>query len=105
MLRFPDHPIRVEYQKEREKYYKSAQQKLSDIKKKTVLLDPMTYYGPNSFTDEEKDALNYFKETGFYVDYQDINHPPCRYDTRKSLVLKMYNQEMRDEFLRTIDNK
>ena len=59
---FPDWPERVAYQKEQEKFYKSALAKLRESRKLSIL----DKSAEKLLTVQEKDAWNYFNGTGFY---------------------------------------
>jgi hypothetical protein len=53
----------------------------------------------------EKDALNYFNGTGSYKKYQNPKTLPNIFDTRQSFLLKMEDREVRENFLKTYNNR
>ena len=59
----------------------------------------------NRYTKEELDAIDYFQGTGFYARQQDPKMKPNIYDTRQSFLLKMHDDQMRDEFLASFNRK
>ncbi len=51
------------------------------------------------FSTEEKDAIVYFRGTGFYTDCQRLEERPNVFDTRETFLLKMHNPKMREKSL------
>ena len=49
--------------------------------------------------------MDYFQGTGFYARQQDPKMKPNIYDTRQSFLLKMHDDQMRDEFLASFNRK
>jgi hypothetical protein len=86
----------VKYQTEKTKLCKSAQKKLQSLR--PIFLPSMHM---NLLSHEEKDALNYFRGTGFYAYYQNPKVKPNILDTGRSFLVKMQNFEMRNKFLKT----
>ncbi len=93
--RFPDWQNRIDYQKKQEELYKSAMKKQREIKR---LKDVF-------YTKEELDAIDYFHGTGIYRKHQDPRVKPNIFDTRQSFLLKMHDDQMRDEFLASFNRK
>jgi hypothetical protein len=92
---FPDSNERINYQKEQAKFYRSAQSKIFEAKRTGRA------YPEKILSSRERDAIDYFQGTGFYEKYQAPGVKPNIYDTRKSFLLKMENDdEMREEFLK-----
>ena len=89
---FPDSDERSAYQKKQTKIALLAMKKAREAKRTKVSVE---------YTTEELDALNYFKGENNYKDYQDPKTVPNVFDTRKSFLLKMRNEEMRKKFLRS----
>ena len=85
---FPDWSGRMDYQKKQEKIFKSAMRK-----------------NPKFYTKEELDARDYFQGNGFYKKQQDPRVKPNIFDTRQSFLLKMHDDQMRDEFLASFNRK
>ena len=101
---FPDWPDRVEYQKEREKYYKSGLAKINQQKKYVYNSDYRRSL--KLLTDQEIDALDYYSGKGFYKQHQNEEALPNIYDSRKSLLLKMKkNAKVRTEFITTLNER
>ena len=98
MKTFPDWEARMDYQKKREKFYKSAIKKQTELKRLRIK-DTSGFY-----TKEEEDARNYFHGKGFYVKQQDTNVKPNIFDTRQSFLIKMHNPVMRQNFLNSLKN-
>ena len=98
---FPDWPERIVYQKEQEKFYKSARAKLQEARKFRI---PNKFVG-KLLTVPEKDALNYFNGTGFYKEHQNPKTSPNIFDTRRSFLLKMEDREVRENFLKSYNNR
>lgn len=93
---FPDHQSRIDFQKDREKYYRSG---LAKLKAERQLLIYRNKPG-SSLTDQERDAFDYLYGRNFYKHHQDLKTSPNRFDTRKSFLLKMKkNPDMRRKFL------
>lgn len=89
---FPDWEERMEYEKKQRDIYNSAQKKLK--------MSPLGLSSSKKFfSAEEKDAIAYFEGTGFYQYHQKIEKRPNVFDTRETFLLKMHNQEIRDNFL------
>jgi hypothetical protein len=86
----------VKYQTEKTKLCKSAQKKLQNFK---TLFPPSMHM--KLLTHQEKDALDYFRGTGFYAHYQNPKVKPNIFDSRRSFLIKMQNFEMRNTFLKT----
>ena len=100
---FPDWPERVAYERKREKHYKSGLAKIKEQKKYVHNLDYERSL--KLLTDEEKDALDYYREEGFYKEHQDLKTSPNVFDSRQSFLLKMENIEMRTKFLKTLNER
>jgi hypothetical protein len=96
---FPDWPERVAYQKEQEKFYKSAQAKLQEAKKLRISEKSLF------LTVQERDALNYFNGTSFYEEHQNPKTLPNIFDTRQSFLLKMESHFVRTNFLNSYNWK
>ena len=89
---FPDWKERMEYEKKQREIYYSAQKKRK--------MSPLGISSSKEFfSEEEKDAIAYFKGTGFYHYHQKIDKKPNIYDTRETFLLKMHDSEIRDNFL------
>jgi hypothetical protein len=56
-------------------------------------------------TPEEKDTFDYFNGVGFYKNYQNPRTSPNRYDTRRSFLVKMENEEMCGKFLESYNRQ
>ena len=54
---------------------------------------------PDFYTKEQLDAISYFQGTGFYQEHQDPKIAPNIYDTRQTLLLKMHDLILRNDFL------
>ena len=52
---------------------------------------------------EELDAISYFKGTGFYAKQQDPKMKPNIFDTRQTFLLKMHDETVRREFLKSFN--
>ena len=96
---FPDWDGRMSYQKKQEKFYKSTMTKQAELRRVRMIDRPSLY------TKEELDAIDYFQGTGFYARQQDPKMKPNIYDTRQSFLLKMHDDQMRDEFLASFNRK
>lgn len=96
---FPDWEARIDYQKKQEELYKSARKKKYEIKR-LRMLDSNRYY-----TKEELDAIAYFEGTDNYAEYQDLKTRPNIFDTRQSFLLKMHDDNMRNQFLEAYNRK
>jgi len=53
----------------------------------------------------EKDALNYFNGTRFYKRYQNPKTLPNIFDKKQSLLLKMEDRRVRENFLKSYKNR
>ena len=51
------------------------------------------------YTKEELDAIDYFNGRGFYKKKQDRSQKPNRFDTRESLLRKVRDPAVLEEFL------
>lgn len=96
---FPDWNQRINYQKKQENFYKSAMKKQAALRR-TRMMDKRNHY-----TKEELDAIAYFQGTGFYAKQQDPKMKPNIYNTRQSFLLKMHDDQVRDEFLASFNRK
>lgn len=96
---FPDWSERMSYQKTREEFYKSAMKKQAELRRTGMMERPTRY------TKDELDAVAYFEGTGFYSKVQDSekNPKPCIYDTRQSFLIKMQDNEIRRNFLKSFN--
>ena len=56
------------------------------------------------YSKEELDAVDYFHGTGFYKKEQDRKMKPNIFDNRRSFILKMEDDEIRDKFLESDNN-
>lgn len=56
-------------------------------------------------TSQEKDALDYFRGTGFYQSQQDVSTPRNMFDTRETFLKKMQNFEMRNKFFNSYNKR
>ena len=89
---FPDWEKRMDYQKEREKFYRSGLTRIAQAKRVRV---------DYKLTKQEQDAFDYFTGQNFYKDYQSLETPPNIFDTRSSFLLKIEkNKDMRENFLK-----
>lgn len=95
---FPDWDERMNYQKKQENFYKSAMKKQAELRRIKVM-DKR-----NRYTKEELDAIDYFRGTGFYARQQDPKMKPNIYDTRQSLLLKMHDDQMRNDLLNSFNS-
>ncbi len=88
----------VNYQNTQVEFYQSGLRRISEAKRVRM---------PHSFklTPQEQDAFDYFRGTNFYKYYQNVKTSPNIYDTRRSFLLKMENQEMHDKFLKAYNRK
>ena len=93
---FPDWEGRIDFQRKQEKFYKSAIKKQSELRR-IKAMDKR-----NRYTREELDAIDYFKGTGFYARQQDPKTKPNIYDTRQSFLVKMHDDQMRNDFLNSL---
>ncbi len=57
------------------------------------------------YTKEELDAIDYFHVAGIYAIFQDPKTKPNIFDTRKTFLLKMHNDELRTEFLNSLNRR
>ena len=96
---FPDWEGRMNFQQKQKKFYESA------IKKKVEFKRLRMIDRHNIYTKEELDALNYFDGTGFYRKHQDPKTKPNIFDNRQTFLLKMHDDQMRDEFLASFNRK
>lgn len=94
----PDWDGRMNYQKKQEKHYKVAMKKQKELRKLRIQDKPTNY------TKQELDAMDYFSGTGFYTKHQDPSVRPNIFDSRQSLVIKMHDEEMRDNFLNSFNH-
>lgn len=96
---FPDWEERMDYQKKQDEFYKSAMGRRKEIKRLGIL-DNTCYY-----TKEELDAIDYFQGSGFYTKQQDPKVKPNVFGTRQSLLLKMHDPILRENFLKNFNRK
>ena len=94
---FPDWDGRMSYQKKQEKFYKSAMTKQAELRR-IKAMDKR-----NRQTKEELDAIDYFQGTGFYARQQDPKMKPNIHDTRQSFLLKMHDEPVRADFLKSFN--
>ena len=96
---FPDWEDRMNFQKKQENFYKSAMKKQAELRR-TRMIDRS-----NRYTKEELDAVSYFQGTGFYAKQQDPseNPKPCIYDTRQTFLIKMHDNDIRRNFLKSFN--
>ncbi len=85
----------MDYQKNQEKFYKSAMRKKKEIQRLGIL--------DNNFTKAELDAIDYFQGSGFYTEHQDPKVKPNVFDTRQSFLLKMHDPILRENFLKSFN--
>ena len=57
---------------------------------------------PKFYTKEELDAIDYFQGNGIYVKYQNEKENYNIFDTRQSFLLKMHDDELRNEVLNNL---
>ena len=94
--RFPDWKERMDYQQKQEKLYESALRKERESKR--------IRHKPDSlYTNEELDAIKYFKGTGSYAKHQDPKTKPNVFDTKQSFLLKMHDPKLRENFLNSFN--
>lgn len=89
----------MDYQKNQEKFYKSAMKKRREIKKLRLLEDKSVY------TNQELDAMDYFDGTGFYQKHQDPKVKPNIFDTRQTFLHKMHDPVLRNNFLNSFNRR
>ena len=89
----------MDYQKKREKFYKSAIKKQTELKRLRIK-DTSGFY-----TKEEQDAFDYINGKGFYVKHQDPKTSPNIFDSRRSFLLKMEDDKMRNRFLESYNKR
>lgn len=94
----PDWEDRMDYQKTQQHFYDLAINRKREIKRLRMIDTPKFY------TKEELDAMNYFCGTGFYKQHQDPSVRPNIFDSRQSLVMKMHDEKMRDNFLNSFNH-
>ena len=96
---FPDWEDRMNFQKKQENFYKSAMKKQAELRR-TRMIDMS-----NRYTKEELDAVSYFQGTGFYAKQQDPseNPKPCIYDTRQTFLIKMHDNDIRRNVLKSFN--
>ena len=94
--RFPDWKERMDYQQKQEKLYESALRKERESKR--MRHKPL-------YTNKELDAINYFKGTDFYAEYQDSKTKPNIFDTRQTFLLKMHDPKLREDFLNSFNRR
>ena len=95
---FPDWQGRIDSQRKQEKFYKSARMRKAELRRLRMIDRPSLY------TKEELDAMDYFRGTGFYARQQDPKMKPNMYDTRQSFLLKMHDDQMRNDFLNSFNS-
>ena len=89
---FPDWEERVNYQAKQYKFYRQAQIKLQQI--------PFTVINREQYlTYQEQQSLHYFCGTEDFETWQHYTTEPNVFDTRQSFIIKMQDEEMRDNFL------
>ena len=96
---FPDWPERMDYQKKQTEFYRSALRKQKERRRVGALDDPKFY------TKEELDALDYVNGKGVYAKYQDKKEKYNIFDTRQSFLLKMHDEQLRNDFLNSFNKK
>lgn len=96
---FPDDERRMDYQKNQEKFLKSAMRKKREIIRLRMREDPKFY------TKEERDAMDYFQGNGIYAKYQDKREKYNIFDTRQSFLLKMHDDKFRNDFLNNLNRR
>ena len=94
---FPDFESRVSLEKRQAVIYQKAGKKIKEYQR----LCPQLNNYQEWLTAEEKLSIDYFHGTGIYAKLQDSKTPPNIFDTRKSFLKKMENQDMREKFLET----
>lgn len=60
---------------------------------------------PKFYTKEELDAIDYFQGNGIYVKYQNEKENYNIFDTRQSFLLKMHDDELRNEVLNNLNHR
>jgi hypothetical protein len=95
---FPDWKARMDYQKKQEEFYKSAMKKREERTRIKVLNDS------RYFTAQELDAMDYFHGTGVYAILRNPKTKPNILDTRETFLLKMHDDELNNEFLKTFNS-
>ena len=93
---FPDWTERMNYQNQQFEFLQSGRKKIREANK----LRMNDSQELKLLTPQEKDAFDYFRGTGFYQSYQDVNTPPNIFDTRDTFLKKMQDFEMRNKFLK-----
>lgn len=94
---FPDWQGRIDFQRKQEKFYKSAMKRQAALRD-TKMIDIRTRY-----TKEELDAIAYFQGTGFYEKQQNPKTKPNIFDMRQSFLLKMHDDQIRNDFLNSFN--
>ena len=51
---------------------------------------------------QERDAINYFTDKGFYRSKQDFRTIPNKFDPKESFLIKIHDQANRDRFLKSL---
>jgi hypothetical protein len=98
---FPDWDKRLSVEKEQAIIYNKAIKKLKANKN----FNPLLENTEKGLTDEEKFSLDYFYGRGICEKLQDPKTSPNIYDTRQTFLKKMENQEMRQKFLESYNQR
>ena len=94
---FPDFESRVSMEKRQAVIYHKALKKIRGYQRISPLLENHQKW----LTTEEKLSIDYFHGTEIYTKLQDPKTSPNIFDTRKSFLKKMEDQDMREKFLET----
>ena len=95
---FTDWEERIAYQENRKKVYKAAMRK----RREALRLRQKEDFDR---TKDEQDAIDYFSGRGFYQTYQDPSVKSNIFDNRQSFLIKLYNKEMRMNFLKSFNRR
>jgi len=98
---FPDFESRASMEKRQAIIYQKAVKKIKEHQK----ISPLLQNHQKWLTAEEKSSIDYFHGAGIYAKFQDPKTSPNIHDTRKTFLKKMENQEMREKFLETYNQK
>ena len=100
MLRqhFPDWEERAAYEQKMEKLYISGTKRLAEAKRVGVK-------NTAKLTLEEQNAFDYINGTGVYKKHRDPKTSPNIFDNRRSFLLKMEDDKMRNRFLESYNKR
>ena len=75
------------------------------MRKKREIIRLRMKEDPRFYPKEEPDTMDYFQGNGIYAKYQDKREKYNIFDTRQSLLLKIHDDKLRNDFLNNLNRR